>query len=246
MALLTPAQFFYHYRDQQQDYARVYAARHIAPGDALKTVSGEPRAIAEGWDFSAFGQAGLGRREYIASLIFDERAEDAGDRPPALPKIAMSHTELQRYNAIARGDKVRIAAETAVDGGAPYDGFLVSCSGAMPIYRTNYEVSATFNNYAGRILSTQEERVVMLKGEPLLRGIVLNEDTTLQLRDGARTVSAGSILFRDDKADGGFTIEGPGFTRLGLRLATPVFEVTTALAAPLRVRRSPVSFPKKD
>ena len=245
MTAFTPAQFFYHYRHHQQDYARVYAARSVAPGDAMKTAMGETRAIAPGWEIAAYGESAQPRREYIADVIFNEMVEEAGELPPALAKVALSQSELQRYNPVARGDKVRIAPELQLDGGAPYDGFLLSCGGAMPIYRSNYEVSATFNNYAGRKAATQEERVVRLKGEALLRGIVLTEDTKFQLPEGQRVVPAGSILYRDDSAADGFSLKGPEFTRLGLRLATPVFAVTTALAAPLKVRRAPVSFPKK-
>lgn len=243
MPLTTPAQYFaHHHKQQQQDYARVYAARRIAPGDTLKGASGETRAIAAGWEVSSYGEGGQTQRRFIAEVIFDEITAAADDLPPALPKLAMSHTERQRYNAVARGDTIRISAQQAVNGGAPYDGFLLSCGGAMPIYQTNYEVTTTFNNYAGRMLSTQEERVVRMKGEPELRGIVLQEDVTFQVKGGSRVAKAGSILYRDDKADDGFTIAGPAFTRLGLRLATPVFEVSTKLAAPMSGFKSPVRF----
>ncbi len=242
MALITPATFFAHNHKQQQDYARVYAARKIAPGDGMKTATGETRAIAAGWEVSVYGEGGQGQRRFIADVIFDETATAAADLPAALPKIEMSHSELQRYSAVARGDNVRLSAALAIDGGAPYDGFLLACSGTMPIYQTNYEVTSTFNKFAGRQLVTQEEQLVRMTGEPLLRGIVLREDTRFQVKSGSVLAKAGSIIYRDEKADDGFTIEGPAFTRMGLSLATPVFEVSTSLKAPMVVFKTPVKF----
>ena len=79
----------------------------MAPGDAMKTAMGETRAIAPGWEIAAYGESAQPRREYIADVIFNEMVEEAGELPPALAKVALSQSELQRYNPVARGDKVR-------------------------------------------------------------------------------------------------------------------------------------------
>jgi hypothetical protein len=213
------AEYYQQRAEAEREYVRVYAARPAKEGDAITVNAGgfaiQSSIEEDGYTLSAYSGAQSSTEEFLSAEDFKTRTEDAGSLYPSLPREDVSAEEAAALRPVKKGKTIVVNVGLPIQTKAECDGFLYKTSGG-DIFLSNYSVSAAFN-YVGRKEQTHEELVVRKKDEPMLKGIILEEDVTFAFKSGPYEAKKGSFVTPNPDDEDGYTAFPPGFAIFGLR-----------------------------
>lgn len=214
------AAYYTTHAGEEKEYVRVYAARSVKAGESIaRNVGGlyvESKTEDAGYELSAYHGFRSSDKDFMTVAEFRQNTVSAADLPLAVPREDISPEEQKGMKPVAKGTRITIDVGVPIVTKAPYDGFTVDVGGNLPVFMSNYELTTVFN-YAGAKQGTHEDLVVALKGEPTVKGIILDRDVTFDFKDGPYLAKAGSFLYKNAEDKDGYTAAEPGFANLGLR-----------------------------
>jgi len=215
MTTVTPAEYYQANIDKEKEYVRVYTAHEVKAGDESLTGVAGSLIQEDGYE--------LNRRTdgFLRKAEFARKASPAEHLPLVVPKDNLSEKELNDIRLVRKGERiiVKITPNGTLHKRAEYNGCIIkSEKDGCEMYLSNFELTSQFN-YAGKKYETENEKIIFLKDEPPLKGILLDRETTFVFEGREKTIPAGSLLYCDPQSPDGYSTEIMPSPRIRFRLS---------------------------
>jgi hypothetical protein len=212
-------EYYEQHTDKEREYARVYSAIPIKEGEHwTATVFGglkaQQSADEDGYKIKAYTGMHDCEERVMSTEEFAEKMMDAAKLHPSEPPADLDDDDLKAITPIKKGKQ--FIAMGIISARAECDGFLYKGKDGNDTFLSNYSVASAFN-YAGKKEQTDGSLIVRAKDEPMLKGIILDEDVTFNFKSGPYEAKKGSFVTPNPDDEDGFIAFPPGFATFGLR-----------------------------